>query len=457
MSEYHGSSSDGTASHHEESHEPGTMMLQHPTMETWPQYPIIILGLWLLASPFTFGYESLAMTVSDIISGTILIVLAAMVLVLQSGWANYANGFVGLWLLLAPLLFWAPTSAAYLNNTLVGVFVITFAVLVVMRMEMSGPDVPRGWTYNPSTAAQRAPILIAALIGFFFSMHMTTYQIGYTDFVFEPFFGQGTVNVLTSDISEMFPVSDAGLGAVAYAIEVLMVFMGDKRRWRTMPWMVTLFGIVVIPLGFVSIILIILQPLAVGSWCALCLLSALAMLFMIALTVDEVVAMGQFLYRRTREGESLWRAFWMGGTFPESEAGVNEKTRSDAGSPRSMFWGLTTSWYLVVATGLGLWLMASPAILGTTGGAANSNQLVGALAVTFSVIAMGEPARIVRFINVPLGIWIIVAPWILTGASTLTLVNSLAVGVLLVLISIPRGTIRDNYGAWDRIAKYSVM
>lgn len=455
MSGHHGSSSGGTASQHEESHEPGTMMLQHPTMETWPQYPIIILGLWLLASPFTFGYESLAMTVSDIISGTLLIVLAAMVLVLQSGWANYANGFVGLWLLLAPLLLWAPTSAAYLNNTLVGVFVITFAVLVVMRMEMSGPDVPRGWTYNPSTAAQRAPILVAALIGFFFSMHMATYQIGYTDFVFEPFFGQGTVNVLTSDISEMFPVSDAGLGAVAYAIEVLMVFMGDKRRWRTMPWMVTLFGIVVIPLGFVSIVLIILQPLAVGSWCTLCLLSALAMLFMIALTVDEVVAMGQFLYRRTREGESLWRAFWMGGTFPESEAGVNEKTRSDAESPRSMFWGLSTPWYLVIATGLGLWLMASPAVLGTTGGAANSNQLVGALAVTFSVIAMGEPARIIRFINVPLGTWIVVAPWILAGASTLTLVNSLAVGILLILVSIPRGTIRDQYGAWDRIAEYS--
>ena len=76
------------ASHHEGSREPGTMMLKHPTMETWPQYPIIILGLWLLASPFTFGYESLAMTVSDIISGIFLIVLAATVLFFQSGWAQ---------------------------------------------------------------------------------------------------------------------------------------------------------------------------------------------------------------------------------------------------------------------------------------------------------------------------------------------------------------------------------
>jgi hypothetical protein len=236
-----------------------------------------------------------------------------------------------------------------------------------------------------------------------------------------------------------------------------MGFMGDKRRWRTMPWMVTFFGIVVIPLGFVSIMLIILQPLAVGSWCTLCLLSALAMLFMIALTVDEVIAMGQFLYRRTQEGESLWRAFWMGGTFPESEAGVDGETRSDAASFWSMFWGMSIPWYLIVATGLGLWLMASPAIFGTTGGAADSSQLVGALVVTFSVIAMGEPARVVRFVNVPLGIWIVVAPWILAGAPTLATWNSVAVGIILVIVSIPRGSIRDRYGTWDDIAEYTFI
>jgi hypothetical protein len=265
------------------------------------------------------------------------------------------------------------------------------------------------------------------------------------------------VNVLTSDVSKMFPVSDAGLGAVAYAIEVLMGFMGDKRRWRTMPWMVTFFGIVVIPLGFVSIVLIILQPLAVGSWCTLCLLSALAMLFMIALPIDEVVAMGQFLYRRTKGGESLWRAFWMGGTFPETEAGVNEEMRTNTDSFWSMFWGMSIPWYLLVATGLGLWLMVSPAIFGTTGAAADSSHLVGALVVTFSVIAMGEPARAVRFVNVPLGLWIVVAPWVFAGAPLLATWNSVILGVALILVSIPRGTIRDKYGAWNKYARYSIM
>jgi len=27
------------------------------------------------------------------------------------------------------------------------------------------------------------------------------------------------------------------MGALVYSIELLMGFMGDKSRWRTMPWM----------------------------------------------------------------------------------------------------------------------------------------------------------------------------------------------------------------------------
>src|SRR3546814_5550453 len=75
----------------------------------------------------------------------------------------------------------------------------------------------------------------------------------------------------------MFPVSDAGLGAVVYSLEVLMGLMGDHRRWRTMPWMVAGFGILVIPLGMAQVILIMLQPIAVGTWSTLALASAAGM------------------------------------------------------------------------------------------------------------------------------------------------------------------------------------
>jgi len=47
--------------------------------------------------------------------------------------------------------------------------------------------------------------------------------------------------------------------------EILMGVMGDRRRWRTMPWMVTMFIIVVVPLGVVSIYFIIIQPIVIGT------------------------------------------------------------------------------------------------------------------------------------------------------------------------------------------------
>ena len=170
-----------------------------------------------------------------------------------------------------------------------------------MSME-PGPDVPRGWSYNPSSWPQRAPIIALALVGFFLSRQMAAFELGHITTLSDPFFGIGTERVLTSAVSRAFPIPDAGLGAFAYMIEFLMGFMGDKRRWRTMPWMVTFFGILVVPLGVVSIALIILQPLAVGAWCTPCLAAAAAMIVMIALTLDEVVAMLQFLVQARGEG-----------------------------------------------------------------------------------------------------------------------------------------------------------
>jgi len=100
----------------------------------------------------------------------------------------------------------------------------------------------------------------------------------------------------------MWPVSDADLGAMTYMVELLFTFMGDRRRWRTMPWMVALFGVAVIPLGITSIVLVMMQPVVVGHWCTLCLITASAMLLMIPLSLDEVAAMIQFLNHSRKLG-----------------------------------------------------------------------------------------------------------------------------------------------------------
>ncbi|GBE15497.1 vitamin K epoxide reductase family protein [bacterium BMS3Abin14] len=428
----------------------------------WTNFTIVGFGFWLITSPFTFGYAKPAMIWGDVASGALLVLFAlAAVSPRFDFWGRWSIALVGIWLQFAPLVFWTTSPAAFVNDTLIGTLVIGLSILVPsmpgmahhMEMAKSGPEIPPGWSYNPSTWHQRAPMIIIAFAGWLISRYLAAFQLGFIPTIWEPFFGHGTVNVLTSNVSRKFPVSDAGLGAAAYTLEMLMAWMGGKTRWRSMPWMVTGFFILVVPLGVTSIVLVILQPVVVGSWCTLCLMTALLMLLMIPFTVDELVAMGQFLKQSVRDGNSMWRAFWIGGTL--NVENVDERTPL-YGAPvkeyfPSMSWGVTLPWTLLLSVAFGLWLMLSPVILGTMGRAAADNNIFGALIVTVAVIAMAEVFRAGRFLNVLFSAWIIASPWLLAGAGAGTRVNNAIVGVLLILLCIPRGTIKEQYGTWDRL------
>lgn len=431
----------------------------------WTNWTVALLGLWLLASPASFGYRQPAMRWSDWVSGALLVALGLWSLrptPRADFFGRWGAALVGTWLQVAPLLFWAE-AAAYANDTLVGAFVITLTILVPMMPGMAhhmvmmqpGPEVPPGWTYNPSSWHQRAPIIALAAAGWFLSRALAAVQLGHVEAAWEPFFGPGTQRVLHSEVSRAWPVSDAGLGALAYTFEVLMGFMGGKERWRTMPWMVTFFGILVVPLGVTHVVLVILQPVMVGHWCTLCLAAATVMLVMIPLTLDEVWAMVQFMGLARREGKPLWRTFWVGGTI--GGGGPDERTPAYGAPARSMIapalWGVTLPWGLAAATVLGLWLMFAPAVLGSSGRAADSDHLAGALVVTLAVIALAEVARPLRFATALLGLWIAVSPWVLAGASGAASWNDVAVGLLIAVVSLPRGRIRERYGGWDRFIR----
>ena len=400
------------------------------------------------------------MTWSDVISGSLIVVFSLQSISpkRRSSWAQWANATTGFWLLLAPLVFWVPIPAAYNNDTLVGALVIAFSVLVPMMpgMSMAGmmgkPDIPPGWNHCPASWLQRLPIAAMGVVGFLIPRYLTAYQLGYIDLAWDPFFTPGTVAVITSNASKAWPVPDAGLGSIAYMSEILMAVMGDKRRWRTMPWMVMMFGILVVPLGGVSIFFIIIQPVIIGTWCTLCLVAALAMVVMIPYSLDELVAMGQFLVDAKRRGKPLWRVFWMGDAM---EGGSQDPSKEFRGSYGEMFaemvGGTILPWTLVVSTALGIWLMFTRLSFDTSGTMANSDHLIGALVFTFSVMAMAEVARPVRFINIGFGAWLLAAPWLVGGVSSnLAVWNSILTGVLLIALALPRGAIKNSYGPWDR-------
>ena len=471
----------------------GDMMVDEHRKMLWPYYLSMMLGFWLLTSPFTLGYMSdfapdanqlrimadrelpsfelrnLLMSWSDVISGILVIVFSVLSADAsrRNSWAQWAKAFVGLWLLFAPLLFWTPLPEAYANGTLVGVLVIALAVLIPMMpgMSMAGmmgkPDVPPGWTYTPSSWLQRMPIAVLALIGFFIARVLGAYQLGHIDTVWEPFFPgsgemegvmNGTEAIITSDVSKAWPIADGALGAIVYTLELVMTWMGFRQRWRTMPWMVLGLGLLILPLGIVSIYFVIIQPIVIGTWCTLCLIAALAMAVMIPYSLNEFVAMGQFLVWTRKQGKPFWRIFWTGDAM---DGGSDDTSKGLTGTAREQIAeatrGVTYPWTLLLSIAIGVWLTFTRLSFDSFGAMADSDHLIGLLVVTFTIISLSEVGRATRFINILFGAWLIAAPWLLDGiVSQLAIWNGVICGVLLIVLAIPRGKIKNSYAGWNR-------
>jgi nucleoside-diphosphate-sugar epimerase/uncharacterized membrane protein len=431
----------------------------------WAHFLNMGLAFWLMTAPVTLGYESQeAMMWSDIVSGIVLFVFSFISLSWRYGLARWVCGAVGFWLLGAPLIFWTSSAAAYLNGTIVGMLVMGFAVLtspapgVSAVAAQTGPTIPPGWSYSPSSWFQRLPIIILAFIGFFISRYLCAYQLGHIDGVWEPFFAgstqnpkNGTEEIITSYISKAWPVPDAGLGALTYALEILTGIIGSAKRWRTMPWLVILFGIMIVPLGIVSIFFIIIQPILLGTWCTLCLIAAVAMLIQIPYSIDELIATSEFLYRRKKQGRSLLRVFFQGDT----DEGKREVFEEDfAQKPAKIFkeilgGGVTLPWNLALCIPIGIWLMFTRVTLDAGTSMANADHLIGSLVLTVAITALAESGRAARFFIIPLGTALLVTPFFY-DTSTLSLISSILCGLLLIAFSLPRGEIHNRYGNWDR-------
>ena len=116
----------------------------------------------------------------------------------------------------------------------------------------------------------------------------------------------------------------------------------------------------------------------------------------------------------------------------------------------SWVWGMSTQWSLWAATLLGGWLLLAPAVLGGEGSrAANGDRLVGALVITVAMLALAEVSLALRFLKVPLGVWLLAQPWLL-GATGAVRWSDVLVGLAVIAVSLPRGPVRELYGGWNR-------
>ncbi len=163
---------------------------------------------------------------------------------------------------------------------------------------------------NPSAWSRRVPVVALALAGCALATYLTLYQWHATSRVWDPAFGTGSSeSVLTSRISRLLPLPDATLGGAAYLVEALVAGLGSSDRWRMSPWVVLLYGAVVVALAVTSLFLVLAQALIIRHFCLLCLISASLSFVNAGLARDEVWRTAErFLRKAYAADEPLWRA-----------------------------------------------------------------------------------------------------------------------------------------------------
>jgi len=158
---------------------------------------------------------------------------------------------------------------------------------------------------NPSNWSERLPFIALAAIGLGIATYLACYQLGMFSQVWDPFFKNGSPEVLHSKLSTLLPVPDAALGALGYAAEILTGAIGGKTRWRTKPWVVVAFGVVAMGMALAGAVLVICQPLVAHAWCTLCLCSAAVSFVVVGPAIRESRVAWRHLKTRREHHNSL--------------------------------------------------------------------------------------------------------------------------------------------------------
>lgn len=106
-----------------------------------------------------------------------------------------------------------------------------------------------------------------------------------------------------------------------------------------------------------------------------------------------------------------------------------------------------------IAALTGVWLMASPAVLGYGDPARANDRIIGPIIASVAIIALSQVTRAIRWLHVPLGAWLLIAPWLLAyplGAKW----SSIAAGVVVIVVAFEKGKQAHRFGGgWSSLWK----
>ena len=117
-------------------------------LKRWQDQVILLLGLWLIVSPWAFSYpEGSPQMLNALVSGLVIAVLAAFDLYKTYFWAVVVNLLVGVWVAVSPwVLRLADQRVVMWNELIVGIAVVILA-LWELRTD---PELHKHW---PGAAA----------------------------------------------------------------------------------------------------------------------------------------------------------------------------------------------------------------------------------------------------------------------------------------------------------------
>jgi len=133
-------------------------------------------------------------------------------------------------------------------------------------------------------------VALLAGAGLLIAGYLSLFELGVTNGVWDPVFGNGSREVLSSTLATSLPVPDALLGVLAYLAEAVLALAGGAERWRVQPRLVLAYGGLSTGLGCAAIGLAAVQAFAIHAWCLLCLGSALVSLTAFSLAAPELMA-----------------------------------------------------------------------------------------------------------------------------------------------------------------------
>jgi hypothetical protein len=98
----------------------------------------LILGAFLLVSPWIFSFAPGAPTQNAVICGIIIAVLSIAALSAFAQWEEWLNLIVGLWVLISPWLLGFADSTAMSVHVIVGIIVAAIAAVELWMMQHGG-------------------------------------------------------------------------------------------------------------------------------------------------------------------------------------------------------------------------------------------------------------------------------------------------------------------------------